>query len=132
VQQQEYEVVKASLYEMTPSLVAEVLAIFEADYDLVNRFGNKLPAIAEQEVVRLRNVLLGALLLDHPPLLHREIEWLVRVASVRNFNLQTVRKHLSQWRYRPNRDLPDPYKATVLGIYDQATAQVNGLPFFVE
>lgn len=132
MQQQEYEAVKAKLYDMTPSLVAEILAIFEADYDLVNRFGNKLPNIAEQEVKRLRDVLLGALLLDHPPLLHREIEWLVRVASVRNFNLQTVRKHLSHWRYRLNLDLPARYKATVLALYDQATAQVNGLPLFVE
>lgn len=124
----QFEEVKNKLYEMTPSLVAEVLQIFEADHDLVNRFGNKLPELTEQEVIRLRNVLIGAIMLDHPPLLRREIEWLVQVASVRNFDMNTVQKHLNHLRLRLSRDLPPASTATVLQLYDKATAKISGLP----
>ncbi len=118
--QKRHAVVKAKLLEMTPSLVAEVLAIFEADNDLVMRFGNRLPDIVEQEVIRLRDILLGAILLNFPQLLGREINWLTEVAEARNFNLQTVQKHLEHYRFRLSRDLPPEYAEAVVTLFDQA------------
>jgi phosphoglucomutase len=120
VDQKRHAVIKAKLLEMTPSLVAEVLEIFEADNDLVMRFGNRLPNIVEQEVIRLRDILLGAILLDFPPLLGHEINWLTEVAEARDFNLQTVQKHLEHYRFRLSRDLPPEYADAVVALFDQA------------
>ncbi|MEI6043248.1 MAG: hypothetical protein WCS37_02535 [Chloroflexota bacterium] len=119
-EQKRYDEIKAKLFEMTPSLVEDVLAIFRQDQDLVTRFGNDLPRITEQEVSRLRDILLGAIMLNYPQLLGREVKWLLTVATARNFNLETVRSHLRHYRVRLSKDLAPEQSALVLNLFDQA------------
>src|SRR6476620_3967332 len=98
MEQKRYEAVRARLNEITPLLIQDALQIFQSDPDLVERYTDRLPALVEQEVIRLRELLLGAVLLDYPAALGRQLQWLVPVAASRNYNLQTVQKHLQLWR----------------------------------
>ena len=123
--QKRYKAVVAKLNELTPALVQEVTQIFQADPDLVGRYGDKLPDLAKQEVLRLRELLLGAVQLDYPAALGRQLQWLVPVALSRNYNLQTVQKHLQLWRLRLCNDLPPEYGPEVLRIFDEAVQQMQ-------
>jgi hypothetical protein len=125
MEQKRYEAVVAKLNEMTPSLVQEVSQIFQSDPDLVERYGNKLPDLAKQEVIRLRELLAGSILLDYPTALGRQLQWLVPVALNRNYSLQTVQKHLQLWRSHLCTDLPSEYGPAVLKIFDQAVQQMQ-------
>jgi hypothetical protein len=120
-----YEEIVNNLHAMTPSLVQETLLIFQADPDLVRRFDYKLPELAEQEVLRLCEILLGAVLMDYPTALGRQFQWLVQAASVREYNLQTVRRHLRLWHTRLSVDLPPEQATIVVRIFDQAVKQME-------
>ncbi len=124
MEQAAYNEIMVRLEEMTPSLTQEVLLIFQSDPDLVERFGDGLVGLVDQEVIRLRDLLLGSILLDYPGALGRQLKWLVVVATARNFNLETVRKHLRHWRFRLQTDLPIQYVGPVLAVFDRAVEQM--------
>jgi hypothetical protein len=124
MEKKQYDEIKVKLFEMTPSLVEETLRIFQEDPDLVQRFEKDLARITEQEVTRLRDIMLGALMLNYPQLLGHEVKWLIEVATVRNFNLETVRIHLKHYRTRLSQDLPSPLATIVLELFDEALGSI--------
>ncbi|HEX2912643.1 MAG TPA: hypothetical protein VH186_17695 [Chloroflexia bacterium] len=129
VEQNRYKQIEAEIYSLTPLIVKEVEALFEADPDLQHRFGDTLPRLAHQEVTRLRDLLLGAIRYDYPPILGKQYRWLLSVAEVRDFNLKTVREHVRIFRATLVRCLPPGDLESVLKIFDEALglihAQVN-------
>lgn len=125
MEQRQQEEVRTRLNEMTPSLIEGVLAIFESDPDLVARYGDNLAELVKQEVIRFRELLLGAIMIDYPPVLGKQLKWLVQVASARHYNLDTVHRHIRYYRNRLQKDLPHPYRNQVLNIFDRAVAQME-------
>ncbi len=121
MEKEKYEQVKVTLEHITPDLVMEVSELFENDPDLVRRYGPGLHRLAEQEVIRFRTLLLGALQFDSPGILSHELKWLEPVVTIRNYNLETVRQHILHFRSRLNSALAAEYLDEVLKVFDDAT-----------
>jgi hypothetical protein len=127
MEQKHYETITKRLEEITPALVEEIQQVFEQDPDLVVRYGSGLKRLAEQEVIRLRDYLLGALLLEQPNVLRHQIEWLVQVGTIRNYNMETVQQHLDRFRAHLQQDLSPADRVEILKIFDKAVERIKGL-----
>ncbi len=126
MERKEYEAVRAKLNQMTPSLVNEVVALYQQDPLLVERFGNGLTELAQQGVTSLRDVLLGALKFDRPQLLGSQLKWLEQLLASRQISPVTIQNFLEHFRTHLSRDLPSDAVAEVLRVFDQAVAQIKG------
>lgn len=110
---------------MTPSLVHETVILYQQDPELVKLFGSGLYELAQQGIISLREVLLGALQFEHPRLLGTELRWLQRLLEAREVNSETLYKSLAHIRERLAQDLPAHYSAKVVETFDRAVSQLE-------
>jgi hypothetical protein len=127
LEQEHYEAVKTKLYKITPSLVDEIVLLYQQDPDLVARLGDRLRVTAEERVVALRDVLLSTLQLDYPPVMSRDLKWLQSLLEARHINPQIVYSYLRIFRTYLINSLPPEYIEEVLSIYDPAIAPIMQL-----
>lgn len=123
MEQKDYAEVRARLHAITPVLIDQTVELFKSDALLQARYGKNLREVAQQGVVSLRDVLLGALQFDHPRILAGELRWLERLLEARQIDIQTMRTNLALFRATLFKELSPEHSRPVLALFDQATEQ---------
>jgi len=109
---------------MTPLLIEGFAQLYRQDPALVIYLGDHLKARVEEGIVNLRDILLGTLQFDYPPVLSNDLKWLQGLLEARHVNPQLLPSYLNLFRTYLTNELPPEYVAEVLAVFDQAVAPV--------
>lgn len=113
------------LYELTPALVDDVLASFQTDARLVERYGLSLRSVAEQGVASFRDVMLGALEFEMPRVVTTELKWLDRLLQARQLDSARISLFLQIFNRRIQTDLTPQETAPLLRITAEVEAALH-------
>jgi hypothetical protein len=126
MEENEYNRLSKLLHDLTPAMIDDLHLSITNEPSIVRRYKpEEMRTFAEEGVVNFRDLLLGALKVNLPSIVNKQLDWLDKMLKARNIETDRVHIFLDLLRNRLNKDTKPEENAPLMQLLDQIESQVG-------